>query len=103
MGCSPLITPKGRSRSKKAKKRRSAAFFFTLFHFSPIDPSGAKINSMGVELKAPLCKGSWLRDSADWGIVTLPENRPAPVISQSLRHGSAVPPPFTQGRLCGAP
>ena len=48
-GYSPLRTPKGRSRSKKAKKRRSAAFFFTLFHFSPIDPSGAKINSTGVE------------------------------------------------------
>ena len=30
-----------------------------------LDPSGAKINSMRVELKAPLCKGSWLRDSAD--------------------------------------
>ena len=41
-GCSPLRTPKRRSRSKKAKKRRSAAFFLTLFHFSPIDPSGAE-------------------------------------------------------------
>ena len=39
---SPLGTPKGWSRSKKAKKRRSAAFFLTLFHFSPIDPSGAE-------------------------------------------------------------
>ena len=48
---------------------------------------------------APLCKGGWLRDSADWGIVTLPIYRPAPARPQSLRHGSAVPPPFTQGRL----
>ena len=39
-GCSPLGTPKLWSRSKKAKKRRSAAFFFTLFHSSPIDPPG---------------------------------------------------------------
>ena len=46
-GCSPLGTPKGWSRSKKAKKRRSAAFFFTLFHFSPIDPSGAKMVDRG--------------------------------------------------------
>ena len=44
-GYSPLGTPKLWSRSKKAKKRRSAAFFFTLFHFSPFDPSGAKFYS----------------------------------------------------------
>ena len=31
----------------------------------------------------------------------MPENRPTPVMPQSLRHGSAVPPPFTQGRLYG--
>ena len=41
-GCSPLRTPKRRSRSKKAKPCRSAARFLTLFYFSPIDPSGAK-------------------------------------------------------------
>ena len=35
------------------------------------------------------------------GIVTLPENRLAHLRPQSLRHGSAVPPPFTQGRLLG--
>ena len=29
--------------------------------------------------------------------MTLPENRPAPVISQSLRHGSAVPPAYASG------
>nr|DAW04469.1 MAG TPA: hypothetical protein [Bacteriophage sp.] len=34
-GYSPLGTPKMRSRSKKAKKRRSAAFFLTLFRSSP--------------------------------------------------------------------
>ena len=41
-GCSPLRTPKRRSRSQKAKPCRSAARFLTLFYFSPIDPSGAK-------------------------------------------------------------
>ena len=40
---SPLGTPKGWSSAKKAKKRRSAALFLTLFRPSPIDPSGAKI------------------------------------------------------------
>ena len=40
---SPLRTPKRRVRGKNPKKRRSAAFFFTLFHFSPIDPFGAEI------------------------------------------------------------
>ena len=48
---------------------------------------------------APLCKGGWLRVSADWGIVTLLVHRHPPVRPQSLRHGFAVPPPFTQGRL----
>ena len=48
-GARPLGTPKGKSRSKKAKPCRSAARFFTLFYFSPFDPSEAKINSMGVE------------------------------------------------------
>ena len=41
-GCSPLRTPKRRSRSQKAKPCRSAARFLTLFYFSPIDPSGVK-------------------------------------------------------------
>ena len=41
-GCSPLGTPKRWSSAKKAKKRRSAALFLTLFRLSPIDPSGAK-------------------------------------------------------------
>ena len=46
-GCSPLRTPKRRSRNEKAKTCRSAARFLTLFRPSPIDPSGAKI--VGVE------------------------------------------------------
>ena len=56
-GYSPLRTPRRRSSAKKAKKRRSAALFLTLFRPSPFYPFGAKIDSMGVELKAPLCKG----------------------------------------------
>ena len=47
--------------------------------------------------KAPLCKGGWLRVSADWGIVTLPIHRTTLARSQSLRPCGA--PPFTQGRL----
>ena len=51
-GARPLGTPKRRSRSKKAKKRRSAAFFLTLFYFSPIDPSGAKSpHSVGADAR----------------------------------------------------
>ena len=43
--------------------------------------------------KAPLCKGGWQKSLIfDWGIVFVD-------ILQSLRHGFAVPPPFTQGRL----
>ena len=56
-GYSPLGTPKMRSRSKKAKKRRSAAFFFTLFRSSPIDPPG--LNSSTVyRVFGPLCEGA---------------------------------------------
>ena len=62
-GCSPLGTPKGWSRSKKAKKRRSAAFFFTLFHFSPIDPSGAK-NRRKLRCRGAQCAPVQLNDSA---------------------------------------
>ncbi len=47
---------------------------------------------------------------ADWGIVSLAEaqgprqNEPRskPISLQPLRHGFAVPPPLTQGRLCRA-
>ena len=60
-GARPLGTPKRRSKKQKAKTCRSAARFLTLFTSSPIDPSGAKINSMVVEFKAPLCKGSCQR------------------------------------------
>ena len=59
------------------------------------DPSGAKINSMGVELKAPLCKGG--SAGRRWGIVTLPIHRSTLARPQSLRPCGA--PPFTQGRL----
>ena len=95
---SPLRTPIRWSKGPKAKKRRSAAFFLTLLDPSPFDPSGAKRNSMVVELKAPLCKGG----SADrrWGIVTLPIHRTTLARPQSLRPCGA--PPFTQGRLHGA-
>ena len=48
-GYSPLGTPKGWSRNEKAKTCRSAARFLTLFRPSPIAPSGAKRNTMGVE------------------------------------------------------
>ena len=41
-GARPLGTPKRWSSAKKAKKRRSAALFLTLFRPSPFDPSGAK-------------------------------------------------------------
>ena len=62
-GCSPLRTPKMWSRSKKAKKRRSAAFFFTLFHFSPFDPSGAK-NRRKLRCRGAQCAPVQLNDSA---------------------------------------
>ena len=46
---------------------------------------------------APLCKGSWtrsgLRDCPVCGVT-----RATIQAFQSLRHGCAVPPPFTQGR-----
>ena len=57
-GCSPLRTPRGWSRNEKAKTCRSAARFLTLFRPSPIDPSGAKRNSMGVEGWLPCVKGA---------------------------------------------
>ena len=44
-GCSPLRTPIMWSEDGKAKKRRSAAFFLTLFRPLPFDPSGAKFHS----------------------------------------------------------
>ena len=44
-GCSPLRTPIMWSEDGKAKKRRSAAFFLTLFRPLPFDPSGAKFYS----------------------------------------------------------
>ena len=53
-GARPLGTPKRWSVDEKAKKRRSAALFLTLFRHSPFDPSGAKRNSTGVGLMAPL-------------------------------------------------
>ena len=62
-GYSPLRTPKLWSRSKKAKKRRSAAFFFTLFHFSPIDPSGAK-SRRKLRCRGAQCAPVQLTDSA---------------------------------------
>ena len=68
-GCSPLRTPKRRSRSKKAKKRRSAAFFFTLFHFSPIDPSEAKFSSTNHSVGTDACCcGVAQRSMPQWGI-----------------------------------
>ena len=52
-GCSPLRTPKRRSRSKKAKPCRSAARFLTLFCSSPSGPSGAKFLYKGGEYFRP--------------------------------------------------
>ena len=57
-GYSPLRTPKWRSRNEKAKTCRSAARFLTLFRPSPIAPSGAKRNTMGVEGWLPCVKGA---------------------------------------------
>ena len=62
-GARPLGTPKLWSRSKKAKKRRSAAFFFTLFHFSPFDPSGAK-SRRKLRCRGAQCAPVQLTDSA---------------------------------------
>ena len=57
-GLSPLRTPKRWSRNEKAKTCRSAARFLTLFRPSPIAPSGAKRNTMGVEGWLPCVKGA---------------------------------------------
>ena len=62
-GYSPLRTPKGRSSAKKAKKRRSAALFLTLFYPSPFDPSGAK-NRRKLRCRGAQCAPVQLSDSA---------------------------------------
>ena len=56
-GPAPWEPQRGGREVKKLKNAgvlRFSSRYFTSLH---IDPSGAKINSMGVELKAPLCKG----------------------------------------------
>ena len=63
-GARPQGTPKRRSKKQKAKTCRSAARFLTLFASSPIDPSGAKINSTRVGLMAPL-EGSSRRQAGE--------------------------------------
>ena len=57
------------SKSKKAKPCRNAARFLTLFYFSPIGPSGAKINSMGVENGSP--QGEPMRYAQPYGSFTV--------------------------------
>ena len=118
-GCSPLGTPKRRSSAKKAKTCRSAARFLTLFRPSPIDPSGAKRlypRSVGadarhrpalgrrqfavVEKRPPCVKGAPAKRVGDCDLAhksTYPRTRSNPSVT-----AYAVPPPFTQGRLCGA-
>ena len=53
--------------------------------------------------KAPLCKGGSQAGSLTGGLICDDAVGGRKVPEQSLRHGEAVPPPFTQGRLgCGA-
>ena len=116
-GYSPLRTPKRRSSAKKAKTCRSAARFLTLFRSSPIDPSGAKClypRSVGadarhrpalgrrqfavVEKRPPCVKGAPAKRVGDCDLAhksTYPRTRSNPSVT-----AYAVPPPFTQGRLC---
>ena len=85
-GCSPLRTPIMWSEDGKAKKRRSAAFFLTLFRPLPFDPSGAKCNLRLPAAQRPPCVKGAVTEG-DWGIVTLPIHRLSLARSQSLRHG----------------
>ena len=62
-GCSPLRTPKRRSKKQKAKTCRSAARFLTLFASSPFDPSGAKISSTTHSVGADACIGPHWADA----------------------------------------
>ena len=93
-GCSPLGTPKVWSKKQKAKTCRSAARFLTLFTSSPIDPSGAKINSMGVELMAPL-EGSSRAAGEGWpgGQKSAP-NHPSVTCGDSSPQGEPLTRPI---------
>ena len=53
-------------------------------------------------LKGPLVQRGLAPRSGDWGIVStiiLQDHSNGNMFIQSLRHGCAAPPPFTQGRL----
>ena len=58
---------------------------------------------IGGHQKAPLCKGGWLRVTADWGIVTLWKLQLYEIgcgaCSVTIPQSASLTAPFTQGSL----